>query len=329
MENGTPLPSTSIQRLCLLHAYEALGKTLCDLADELPQLAVVVADYGRRLFLDRLRKDHPEDYVQVGIAEQNQVSVAAALALEGFCAFVPSYAAFITGRAFDQVRICMGSMKAPVILIGLSAGYDSGTLGATHMATEDAALMRTVPGVLVLSPADNAELVVMLRQLAAHPQPAYIRITGASEQSCLHVKGLPQKAMRPETLRSGHDVTIFATGKICKEALHAADILQTEAISASLTEVPCLNPFDAEAARKATAKARLIVSVEEHSVRGGLGSALREALSTAPSAPPLLTLGTPLVPPSADTRPALLHHVALDAQGIAASIEAFLGSPVA
>jgi transketolase len=320
MKSPISINADEAQRLCSLHAYEALGETLCDLAEEIPSLSVIVADYGRRLSLERLRKEHPEDYLQAGIAEQDQVSIAAALALEGFCTFVPSYASFITSRAFDQVRVLMGAMGAPIMLIGLSAGYDSGTLGATHISTEDISLMRSVSGVTVLSPSDNAELAAMLRWLATNPMPAYLRITGADEKNRLHTSGLPQGATGIDQLRPGTDVAIIATGQLCAAALDAADILADKGISASVTNIAVIEPLNTNALEKIVANATLVVTVEEHSTRGGLGSALTEFLVTRKTSTPFMALGTPRIPPAADTRPMLLHRIGLDAKGIATHI---------
>ena len=136
MSRSSYVDAREAMRLCSLPSNQALGETLTSLADEDEDLTVVVSDYGRRLFLDGLVERHPESFVQVGIAEQDQVSIGAALALEGFPVFAPCYASFVASRAFDQIRVNLGMMGAPLVLVGLSAGYDSADLGASHCATE-------------------------------------------------------------------------------------------------------------------------------------------------------------------------------------------------
>ena len=151
---------------------QTFGHVMGELAEKSDNLAVVVSDYGRRLSLDGLRASRPEAYVQCGIAEQNQIEVASALANEGFVAFAPCYATFITSRVLDQVRVNLGMMRSPVALVGVSCGCEAAMLGASHMSLEDLAIMRTIPNLEVIAPADSVELASVLRDLAARPRPA-------------------------------------------------------------------------------------------------------------------------------------------------------------
>ena len=186
-----------------MNPKQVFGEVMGELAERDRGLSVVVSDYGRRLNLDHMREVLPEGFVQCGIAEQNQVEVAAALANEGLTTFAPSYATFITGRVYDQIRVNLGMMRSPVALVGVSAGCESGMLGASHMALEDISLMRGVPNVEVFCPADNAELASVLRLLAAAPRPAYVR-TNTLDGVNLHpdgttaVSGRAQRIFSPE-----------------------------------------------------------------------------------------------------------------------------------
>ena len=164
--------SNETLRPCGMDAKMVFGETMARIASHDPSLTVVVSDYGRRLNLDEMRRRLPEAFVQCGIAEQSQVEVAAALANEGFHVVAPSYATFITARVLDQVRVLLGMMKSPVVLVGLSAGCEAGTLGASHMALEDIGCMRMIPGMTVVCPADNVELVSVLEELMRSPRPA-------------------------------------------------------------------------------------------------------------------------------------------------------------
>ena len=324
MNDRFSIDATESARLCSLHSYEVFGEVVTSIANSDDSLTVVVSDYGRRLSLERLREAHPSSYVQVGIAEQDQVSVASAMALEGFHVIAPCYASFITGRAFDQVRVNLGIMSAPVVLVGIAAGYDSGDLGASHMSTEDVALMRSIPGMTVISPADNAELACALRELVAHPTPAYVRVTGAAANSNLHPDGCSAPIARAEELRVGSDVAILACGQVSAAALEAADILASRGISASVSEMAVLNPFGDDDLITSVETYPLVVTVEEHSRKGGLGSAVAEALSGRANTPALLRLGTPERYVDGDVRDKLLAQARLDAEGIAGSVSARL-----
>ena len=327
MSAAWSVPASEVEVLCSQSAHAVLGATLAGIADADDALTVVVSDYGRRLGLLGLRDTHPASFVQAGIAEQDQVSIATELALEGFPTFAPAYASFITGRAYDQVRVGLGIMRAPVVLVGLAAGYDSGDLGATHTSTDDVSLMRSIAGLSVISPVDNVELVGVIRELAAHPRPAYVRITGNLSQTCLHPGGYQGSIGPAECLRTGSDVALFATGSVSAAALDAAEALASHGVEASVTSVSSIEPIDADTvvAMAAAAARRLVITVEEHSTRGGLGSAVAEVLEGRGDRPALLRIGT--IPGYADgaIRRDLLVEAGLDAAGIARAVSARLG----
>ncbi|MCH3967268.1 MAG: transketolase C-terminal domain-containing protein [Atopobiaceae bacterium] len=318
--------------LAALDVKQAFGEVMDGLAATDDLLTVVVSDYGRRLSLDHLRQTSPDKFVQVGIAEQNQIEVASALANEGFHVFVPGYAPFVTGRALDQVRVHLGLMGAPAVIVGLSAGYGGGHLGATHMALEDIAIMRTIPGVSVFCPADNVELAQTLAELAASPRPAYVRITCGEAGFLAHPEG-PLPAHGDAYVLDGPDagepadVTLVTCGTITREVLAAAAILRDRGVSARVVEAQRIKPLDAQTMREVAKASSLLVTVEEHSVLGGLGGAMAEWASSfglgpdAPSAPvPLLRLGCPDAYPEADYPPALRRRAGLDAESIARSV---------
>ena len=178
---------TSLQPACIsaeesqmltgMNTKEVFGWVMGKLAEDDELLTVAVADYGRRLNLDRFRELRPDGYIQCGIAEQNLVEVASACANEGFHVFAPCYATFVTSRTLDQIRVNLGMMKSPVVLVGVAAGCESAATGPSHMAVEDIAVTRTIPGLSVFSPVDNTQLAATLMELAKHPRPAYVRMT--------------------------------------------------------------------------------------------------------------------------------------------------------
>ncbi|MCH4083289.1 MAG: hypothetical protein LKF00_02805 [Olsenella sp.] len=315
-------------RLCAMNPKQAFGQVMGELAERDEGLSVVVSDYGRRLNLDHMREVLPEGFVQCGIAEQNQVEVASALANEGMTVFAPGYATFITGRVYDQVRVNLGMMKSPVALVGVAAGCESGMLGASHMALEDIALMRAVPNVEVFCPADNAELASALRLLAAEPRPAYVRVN-TLDGANLHPDGVTVKPGVAEVLFSpdgAPEVSVIATGTIASRAVAAARELTAAGTPTEALLMPTVKPLDIVLVDALAAGGRrLVVTLEEHSVAGGLGGAVAERMIATGGAPALLRLGMPDCYLNADTQQSLLEQAGLTVEGIVASVRERLG----
>lgn len=310
--------SSGKSRLGDMDAKMVFGETMAHIASHDPSLTVVVSDYGRRLNLDEMRRRLPEAFVQCGIAEQSQLEVAAALANEGFHVVAPSYATFITARVLDQVRVLLGMMKSPVVLVGLSAGCEAGTLGASHMALEDIACMRTLPGMTVVCPADNVELAAVLEELMRSPRPAYVRISQYSSDTCVHEEGARAKIGRAEVLREadGANVTLLSTGPLTGECLKAAELLSSQGLEARVIEFATVKPLDT-AMLDSLVGTSLAVTVEDHGACGGFGSAVAEYLAGVAGAPRVVRLGMPDEYLAADTPLHLLQEAGLTAQGIA------------
>ena len=313
--------SNETLRLCGMDAKMVFGETMARIASHDPSLTVVVSDYGRRLNLDEMRRRLPEAFVQCGIAEQSQVEVAAALANEGFHVVAPSYATFITARVLDQVRVLLGMMKSPVVLVGLSAGCEAGTLGASHMALEDIGCMRMIPGMTVVCPADNVELVSVLEELMRSPRPAYVRISQYASDVCVHAQGARARIGRAEVLREADeaDVALLATGPLTGECLKAAELLSSRGIETRVIEFATVKPLDTRML-DALADASLVMTVEDHGACGGFGSAVTEYLSGVAGAPRVMRLGMPDEYLSADVPLRLLERAGLTASGIVASV---------
>lgn len=304
------------------HSHKlAFGRVMGELAQARRDLAVVVSDYGRRLGLERFRELCPEGYVQCGIAEQNQVEVASALANEGFATFAPTYATFITARVLDQVRVNLGIMGSPVVLVGVGCGCEAGPLGPSHMAIEDLGCMRQIPGMTVASPVDVEGFMDLLRELAVHPRPAYVRM---NDDAGLRLSA-GKDPLSPRWLRRGDGrVALVTCGTIAANALGAADVLVAHGVGADVLAMPCLKPWDQDVVRGLSGY-ELVVTVEEHAAIGGLGSAVAETLAELGAGPRLLRLGTPDRYLEADVRARLLARMGLDAAGIARAVEGALG----
>jgi transketolase len=254
---------------------------------------VLTADLGVTSGLERFRAAHPERFVNVGIAEQNLIGIAGGLAKEGFNTFATTFSNFASMRSYEQIRLHLGYMQLNVKVIGLAGGMAMGHFGNTHYGIEDLALMRAVPGLTVIAPADGAEIVKTVEALISHVGPVFVRLTGAVNNPVVNSEDYDFAIGKSIRLREGTDVAIFACGTMVYESLLAAKRLEAQGVSASVTNVHTLKPLDTDAIEEACSGAELLVSVEEHGVIGGLGGAVAECASRRGGAPPQLFLGLP------------------------------------
>ena len=324
-----------------MNTKEVFGWVMGKLAEDDELLTVAVADYGRRLNLDRFRELRPDGYIQCGIAEQNLIEVASACANEGFHVFAPCYATFVTSRTLDQIRVNLGMMKSPVVLVGVAAGCESAATGPSHMAVEDIAVTRTIPGLSVFSPVDNVQLAATLMELAKHPRPAYVRMTSCDGVN-LHPDGYVFDASGVEKLfESSHvvdtasvdgaattsqpkRVTVLTTGAITSRVVEAAQ-RTAEQVTAEQTAVAQTNievygvssikPLDAPLT-EICQNSDVIITVEEHSVLGGFGSAVLEQLSSSGSCPQVVRLGMPDAYLEADVHHNILARAGLSVESL-------------
>ena len=262
----------------LKNCRQAYGETLRDLGSTDPNIVVLEADLGKSTMSEMFRQAYSDRYFQVGIAEQNMTSVAAGLALTGKTAFTNSFAVFSTGRAYDQIRSSIAIPRLNVKICGSSAGLSDYGDGKTHQSIDDIALMRVLPGMTVLSPLDAVETAQMVREMARIPGPCYIRLN----RNDLPVYVDPQDEYhigKLRMLRDGSDVCVFASGVMVTKALAAAELLQSEGISARVISVSTIKPLNTQALMAYCRGVKAVVTSEEHNVHGGLGSAICEALS--------------------------------------------------
>ncbi len=331
-----------------MNTKEAFGWVMGKLAEDDELLTVAVADYGRRLNLDRFRELRPDGYIQCGIAEQNLIEVASACANEGFHVFAPCYATFVTSRTLDQIRVNLGMMKSPVVLVGVSAGCESAATGPSHMAVEDIAVTRTIPGLSVFSPVDNVQLAATLMELAKHPRPAYVRMTSCDGVN-LHPDGYVfddsgvEKLFESSrsagsagaagaadaggvvTTKAAHSteprhVTVLASGAITSRVIEAAQ-RAVEQIAAPIRTnievygVSILKPLDASLT-EICQHSDVIITVEEHSVLGGFGSAVVEQVSASGACPQVIRVGMPDKYLEADVHHNILARAGLSVEGL-------------
>jgi len=257
---------------------DAYGRALARLGAADPRIVVLDSDLFRSTRTNLFAERFPDRFFEMGIAEQDMVSTAAGLAMAGKIAFANSFAIFITGRAFDQVRQQVALPALNVRLCGSSAGLTLGADGATHQSVLDAALMRSLPNMTVVVPCDGPETERVVEASLAHQGPIYLRLSRYETPAWTsHVADFAiGKAIR---LREGSDLTIAACGVIMGEVLAAAERLAAKGISAEVLDVHTLKPLDAEAILASAAKTGCILTVEEHSIIGGLGSAVCEVIA--------------------------------------------------
>lgn len=272
--------SRNVRTWSMLGPCGAFGIAMQDMVDDGCDVAVVTADLMFYSGLDRLARSHPESCYNVGIAEQNMVGVAAGMAKEGCCVFATTYATFASTRCLDQVRVNMGYMELPVKLVGLTSGLSVGILGATHMSCEDIAIMRAIPNIVILSPADCTELIKAVQAAASIESPIYLRLPGGVNTPIIYKHDYDFEIGKAICLKEGTDIALLATGAMVAPALEVAALLeQSFNFKVGVLDVHTLKPLDEDAIADLCDKGcRLLVSLEEHSVIGGLGSAIADCL---------------------------------------------------
>lgn len=280
----------NVRTWSMLGSCGAFGIGACELAEQDEKFVVATADLCSFSGLERLRARHPDRIYNVGIAEQNLIGVAAGMAKEGFNVFCTTYAAFASTRCLDQVKVNMGYMRMPIKLVGLTSGFAVGILGATHICAEDLAVMRALPGITVLSPADGMETVKAIMAAAASSAPVYLRLSGGMNSPVVYRDDYAFEIGRAVVLREGADVAVLATGPAVYASLKAAELLDGQGLSCRVVDVHTIKPLDAAEVHRA-GQARLVVAVEEHSVIGGLAGAIAETLAAESNRPPLLAIG--------------------------------------
>ncbi|WP_172257016.1 transketolase family protein [Saccharibacillus deserti] len=271
----------------------SFGVAMHDLGKSVEEIILVTADLGVLTGLTRFMDSYPNKFINTGIAEQNMIGIAAGMAKEGHNVFATTYATFITMRSYEQVRLNLAYMNLNVTLVGSGSGLVMGLSGNSHYGIEDIALMRSLPGMVVLSPADGAEVIKSVYAAAAHPGPVYIRLTGGMNNPIVYTEEYDFQIGKSVKLKEGDDVTLFATGTMVHESLMAAQLLQEQGIEAAVVNMHTIKPLDRAAIEQACLSSKLIVTVEEHGVIGGLGSAVAEYKSTLASSPPQLLIGLP------------------------------------
>jgi transketolase len=257
---------------------QAYGEELVALGKDNPNVVVLEADLGKSTMSILFQNAYPQRYFEMGIAEQNMASTAAGLALTGKIPFINSFAVFSTGRCYDQLRQTISIAGLNVNICGSSAGLSDFGDGSTHQSVEDMALMRAIPNMTVLVPVDAIETRKMVRAMAGIPGPSYIRINRA-DLPLLTGEATEFRLGVPGVMRQGSDAVVFSNGIMVSKALEAAEGLQTIGISVKVVNVSTVKPLNKEAIIQLVQGCKAVVVAEEHSMIGGLGSAICDALA--------------------------------------------------
>ena len=314
------MADTNVKKIATRESY---GNTLKELGEEYPNLVVLDADLAAATKTSIFRKAYPDRHIDCGIAEANMIGVAAGLSLVGKIPFVSSFAMFAAGRAFEQVRNSVGYPHLNVKIGATHAGITVGEDGATHQCNEDIALMRTIPGMVVMCPADDVEAKAAVRAALAYEGPVYLRFGRAAVPVINDRPDYRFEIGKGTILQEGSDVTIVATGICVDSALGAARLLKEDGINAEVVSICTIKPLDEELIIDSARKTGKVVTVEEHSVIGGLGSAVCDCLcANLPTK--VKKLGMQDVFGESGSAAALVHKYGLDAEGVYRSVKEFV-----
>lgn len=253
---------------------ESFGEALCELAKTDEDIVVLDADLSAATKTSIFQKQYPERFINCGIAESNMIGVAAGLAAAGKKPFAASFAMFSTGRAFEQIRNSVAYPNLNVKIAGSHAGISTGEDGATHQCLEDIGIMRTIPNMVILNPADHWEMMAATKAALEHNGPVYIRLGRLAIDSFNDPDNYKFELGKGITLHEGNDVTVVATGLVVNEARKAVDALEKEGINARLINIHTIKPIDKDIIIKAAQETGKIITVEEHNVMGGLADAV-------------------------------------------------------
>lgn len=285
------ISSKQIKQWSRLGPRATYGMAMLQLMEENERIYALSADLGGSSGLQRAIARFPNRYLNTGIAEQNLIGIAAGMAREGLVPFASSFAPFITLRCGDQVRMNMGYMNLNIKTVGLGSGVSMGYLGNSHYGIEDLAAMRAIPNLTVISPADCTEIVKAVKAASDYEGPVYIRLTGESGMPIIYQEDFDYQIGKGIFLREGNDIAIVATGSMVAAAVAAAKELSKDDIECSVIDMHTIKPLDREILNRISEKVKLIITLEEHSIVGGLGSAVSEYLAEMAGGPQLLRMG--------------------------------------
>lgn len=298
---------------------QAICDTLMEAAKKDKDIVVLCSDSRGSASLTPFAKEFPGQFIEVGIAEQNLVSVAAGLASCGKKAFAVSPASFLSTRSYEQAKIDVAYSNTNVTLVGISGGISYGALGMSHHSCQDIAAFAALPDMRVYLPSDRHQTAALIRALLADEKPAYVRVSRSATED-VYQEDAGFELNRAAVVSEGADVMVIACGEMVPYAVSAAEILKTDGVDAGVMDMYCLKPMDEEAVLKYARKTKLLVTVEEHSVYGGLGSMVSQITAAkCPVKVKQIALPDSHLVPGTNTE--VFRHYGMDAQGIAQTVK--------
>lgn len=299
---------------------QSFGEALAEIGGQNQNIVALDADLSKSTMSGMFAEKYPDRFFEMGIQEANMIGYAAGLALEGKIPFICSFACFLTGR-FDTIRISVGYNRANVKMIGTHAGIGIGEDGHSQMGLEDIALMRSIPGITVIQPADDIETKQAIAFAAEHKGPVYIRLT-RQKLDDVHDSSFKFQIGKADVVADGSDMTIFATGGTVGPAVQAKEKLQAQGINARIVNIASIKPIDEDLIKKCAEETKCLFTVEDHTVMGGMGSAVAEVVSEV-SPVPLKRWGILDEFGQSGKGPDLYKAYKIDADGITAAASEF------
>lgn len=319
MENGLKY---NAKMMSMFGQNGAVFGSAIDFYHDQYQLKVLTSDMAYGAGLSRYKQKYPDDFYDVGIAEQNLIGITAGLASEGYKCVATAQACFLSMRSFEPIRQYMGYMQMPAILIGINSGFALTYFGNSHYALEDLSLMRSIPNMTVFSPADAGEAVKVFEAALEMKSPVYIRLSGTTNCPVVYPEDFDYDYRKANIVyNQGKDVVIFATGTMVYNCIKAAELLENEGVSSKVIDVHCIKPIDTDTIIKEATGAKLAVSVEEHTIIGGLGSAVSEIFAENGVTSQMLKLGIKDRFSDVGDYQYLLKQNGLTPEGIVASVK--------
>lgn len=299
------------------------GLVVLELAKNDNSLIALTADVSTSAGLERLKKTLPEQFLDVGIAEQNMMGIAAGLASEGYRVITATFAPFQTMRCLEQIRVNMGYMQTKVCMVGLASGIALSTLGNTHCCLEDIAVLRGIPNIAIISPADCGEVAKAVEAAMEYPESVYIRLMGTANMPIIYKEDYKFEIGKGIILEEGKDIAIITNGTMVSESIKTAEVLREKGISVKVVNMHTIKPIDRELVDKICDEVKLVVTIEEHNIIGGLGSAVAECKTVKRNAPPQLFIGLPDQYSKGGMYKELLNGYGLNAEQMAENIYKF------
>lgn len=306
----------SIKRWMMLSTRNAFGTFLTELAADYPELFAITADFTKSTGLTKLKELYPAQFLTAGIAEQNMISLASGLASEGKNVFACSFASFVATRCYEQVKINLGYMQHNIKLVGIASGLGVSHQGNTHFGLDDVSLMRAIPNMTIVVPSDCTEVAKATVALAEMKGPAYLRLVGEGFIPIVNPDDYEFTIGKGIVKKDGSDILMIANGTMVNQSLKVAEEIEKEGISACVINMHTVKPLDTEILKKLIPGKKLVVTIEEGQINGGLGSAVAEQLAAMGDTPMMIRLGVQDLFPHAGSYTYLLQQCGLDVESI-------------